>query len=553
MSKKFWNSLLAGSVAIGAAMTLADPQSAVAQNTQTNNTNPGDEQLLNQLENYSREGNKKPAGQVTNVNQLRDVAPTDWAFEALQSLVERYGCIAGFPNQTYRGAKPLSRYEFAAGLNACMNQIERLVASNQSIMREDLDKVVKLTEEFQAELATLGTKVDNLEGRIAFLEDHQFSTTTKLSGEAVFGLGQEFNNDGNQVVLQDRVRLDFVSSFTGKDKLHTRIAAGNSVNFNSVDEAGNRETLDQGSLTYNFPGNDNDVVVDWLAYYFPIGEKIEVYLPAVAPLWVDFVPSISPYLDAFTGATGALSNFGESSPIYKIGLASGGGVGLNYNLSDQFIVSAGYFGGNSFNPTEGNGLFNGEYSALGQLTWKPNDNLQVAATYVNAYFNQFSDNEDSSLDGNNIFDLGVGTGNAKAPFGRGNDTSASTNSFGLAASYKFSPKIAVNAYGGYTKAEQESGGNGEADILYYGVGLAFPDLGKEGNLGGVVVGAEPYVTDGKNGVSEDDVALHVEGFYKYQLNENISITPGVIWLNAPQGNEDNDDGIIGVVRTTFTF
>jgi Carbohydrate-selective porin, OprB family/S-layer homology domain len=546
MSKKFWNSLLAGSVAVVAALAVVGSEKAVAQSVETNNTGSSEEQLLDRLENYSRESNEKSAGQVTNVNQLRDVAPTDWAFEALQSLVERYGCIAGFPNQTYRGSKALSRYEFAAGLNACMNQIERLVASNQAIMREDLDKVLKLSEEFQAELATLGTKVDNLEGRVAFLEDKQFSTTTKLSGEVVFGLAQEFNTDGNQAVLQDRVRLDFVSSFTGKDKLHTRIAAGNSVNFNNVD---------QGSLTYNFPSG-NDISLDWLAYYFPIGEKLEVYLPAAFPLWVDFVPSISPYLDAFTGATGALSNFGESSPIYKIGLSAGGGVGLNYNLNDQFVVSAGYFGGNSFNPTEGNGLFNGEYSALGQLTWKPNDNIQVAATYVNAYFNQFNDDPDSTLDGNAIFDLGVGTGNARAPFGSGNDVSASTNSFGLAASYKFSPKIAINAYGGYTKADEEGGSDSDAEILYYGVGLAFPDLGKEGNLGGIIVGAEPYVNDCEGSAcvtNEDDIALHVEGFYKYQLNENISITPGVIWVNAPQGNEDNDDGIIGVVRTTFTF
>ena len=58
--------------------------------------------------------------QVTNVNQLRDVYPTDWAYEALRSLVDRYGCIVGYPNQTYRGNRALSRYEFAAGLNACL-------------------------------------------------------------------------------------------------------------------------------------------------------------------------------------------------------------------------------------------------------------------------------------------------------------------------------------------------------------------------------------------------------------------------------------------------
>ena len=37
------------------------------------------------VESYSTDLN-----QITNVNQLRDVAPTDWAYEALRSLVDRY-------------------------------------------------------------------------------------------------------------------------------------------------------------------------------------------------------------------------------------------------------------------------------------------------------------------------------------------------------------------------------------------------------------------------------------------------------------------------------
>lgn len=47
--------------------------------------------------------------QVTSVSQLSDVQPTDWAFQALQSLVERYGCIAGYPDGTYRGNRALTR------------------------------------------------------------------------------------------------------------------------------------------------------------------------------------------------------------------------------------------------------------------------------------------------------------------------------------------------------------------------------------------------------------------------------------------------------------
>ena len=542
MSKILRSCLLASPAILGLAVGVAPAHSAEAEvNTEiaTNGTIIAQavteqNQILNQLNNYSREGRKNSISQVTNVNQLRDVSPTDWAYEALRSLVDRYGCIVGYPNQTYRGGRALSRYEFAAGLNACLNQIERLIASSEAIVREDIDTLNRLVQEFEAELATLSGRVDNLESRTAFLEDHQFSTTTKLEGEAVFGLAQEFNND-NEVVFQNRVRLNFVSSFTGKDALYTRLDANNADSFNN---------LDQGAFTYTFDDGGNDVGIGWLAYYFPIGERIQVYLPAVAPLWVDFVPSVSPYLDSFTGATGSLSSFGESSPIYKIGLAAGGGIGANFELTESIILSAGYFGGDSSSPSEGAGLFNGEYSALGQVTWSPTDKLQLAATYVRGYFTE----ED-----NTIFDLGVGTENARNPF---EDVALTSNSFGLEGSFQISPKIAINAFGMFSDVSVPGDDDAEADIWSYGVGLAFPDLGKEGNLGGIIVGAEPYVSscDGADcATDEDDVALHVEAFYKYQLNDNISITPGVIYINAPFGDTDNDAGIIGSIRTTFTF
>lgn len=93
-----------------------------------------------------------PMAQVTSVSQLRDVQPTDWAFSALQSLVERYGCIAGYPNGTYRGDRPLSRYEFAAGLNACLDRVNEFIATATSdlVTREDLITLEKLQAEFAA-------------------------------------------------------------------------------------------------------------------------------------------------------------------------------------------------------------------------------------------------------------------------------------------------------------------------------------------------------------------------------------------------------------------
>ncbi|MFN5814887.1 MAG: iron uptake porin, partial [Pseudanabaena sp.] len=170
---------------------------------------------------------------VTSVSQISDVRPTDWAFTALQSLVERYGCIAGYPDRTFRGKQATSRYEFAAGLNACLDKINEVISAGlvDKVSKEDLATLKKLQEEFAAELASLRGRVDALDAKVAKLEAQQFSTTTKLSGEAIFGVaaasdGIIGNNgtllpnggaDRTNTIFSSRVRLNLDTSFTGKD------------------------------------------------------------------------------------------------------------------------------------------------------------------------------------------------------------------------------------------------------------------------------------------------------------------------------------------------
>ena len=113
--------------------------------------------VLEQIEQYNDEGGANSFKQVTSVSQLRDVSPGDWAFEALRDLVERYGCIDGYPDGTYRGNRALTRYEFAAGLNACLQQIERILTSSGDgfVTIQDLEALQRLAQEFQAELASV--------------------------------------------------------------------------------------------------------------------------------------------------------------------------------------------------------------------------------------------------------------------------------------------------------------------------------------------------------------------------------------------------------------
>ena len=497
-------------------------------------------------------------GQVTNVNQLRDVSPTDWAYEALRSLVDRYGCIAGYPNQTYRGSQSLTRYEFAAGLNSCLNQIERLIAANAGPSPEDLETISRLSQEFEAELATLGGRVDELESRTAILEDNQFSATTKLVGEAVFQLAEAYGDDvDTEFVFTDKVRLQLVSSFTGKDKLFTRLTAGNIGN-SFQNEIGSRE----GRFAHDGPSG-NDVTIDRLHYQFPVGENLQVTAMAVLGAHHFYAETFNPGLNTGGGGTGALTRFGERNPIYRQGIGtSTAGLGATYSFGDFLELSAGYIAPSASDPTQENGLLSGSFSALGQVTLKPIERLKVGATYVRSY-----DNDAAIADDGNAFrpaflfgGTGTNAGNLRG-VGIGG-VPVATNSFGAQFQFDVTSKISLRGWGSYSDVDIFNDGddnNGSGDIWNYAAALVVSDVIKEGNLAALIVGAEPYLTAiDANGDDDDeaisnDVPIHVEALYKYQLNDNISITPGFIWLTAPNQNTDNSDVYIGTVRTTFTF
>jgi hypothetical protein len=531
MTQKFWKISTITPVVLGASiLALSSPTQAQTQ------SNPNSDSIIKQIENYSQQ---ESTNQVTNVNQLRDVSPTDWAYEALRSLVERYGCIVGYPNQTYRGNQPLSRYEFAAGLNACLNQIERLIASSEAVTREDIETLQRLTQEFEAELATLGGRVDNLEGRVAFLEDHQFSTTTKLEGEVIFALGSILAGDADKnTVLGNRTRLELNTSFTGEDLLFARLSTGNFPSFSEV--TGTFE----GDLAFAEPA-DNDLGLEVLFYTFPVGDSTEILLGAAGTAADDIANTVN-ILDG-DGGSGAISVFGTRNPIYLP--PADAGLGIIHRLGETIEISAGYLASPANEPTSGSGLFNGPYSALGQVTFTPIENLTVAATYVHSY------NQSDTETGSTLANLQFLTEDL---FGEAVPTVS--DSYGLQLSWAISDRFVLGGWGALSKVTSLStlGGQldrGTQDVWNWAVTLAFPDLGKEGNLGGIVVGMEPWVASSSiEALGDDaDTSWHVEAFYQYQITDNISLTPGVVWITAPNNNNDNDDLVIGTIRTTFSF
>ncbi|OYQ64038.1 S-layer protein [Pseudanabaena sp. SR411] len=513
------------------------------------------------------------AQNVTSVSQLSDVRPTDWAFTALQSLVERYGCIAGYPDSTFRGKQATSRYEFAAGLNACLDKINEIISAGlaDKVSKEDLATLQKLQEEFAAELATLRGRVDALDAKTAKLEAQQFSTTTKLSGEAIFSVsgatGANPNNSGTNtnIVFNNRVRLNLLTSFSGKDLLITGLQA---TNINSLaaplgyaDPLGSSSNVKLGFenqfLNFN-PSNSNTAAANSvnlykLLYIFPVADKLTMFAGSNAEV-SDAFPAISPFASE---GQGSISRFGQglNAATRVSGGTSGTGlaaaVGFIWTPSDKVDFRALYGSVNSAIPTNsattllGAGFFGGSSVAAAQLTLKPTSTLDIGLNYANSYHQI------------NILGTGLASADINAISGAGTALTdpIKMNSIGSTLTWRITPKIAFNLSGAWIFANLT---NKDASTTFtsWMTGFHFNDVFNEGNTAGLIFG-QPLARNAVGGLANPTgitaKPYHLEGYFNFKLSKNISVTPGVFFVFNPEGINNAPTATVGVVRTTFTF
>ncbi|MEM7580179.1 MAG: iron uptake porin [Cyanobacteria bacterium P01_A01_bin.80] len=510
-------------------------------------------------------GKSDKISQVTSVSQFSDVQPTDWAFQALQSLVERYGCIAGYPNSTFRGNRALTRFEFAAGLNACLNRMNELIAiATERVGSGDLETLKRLQEEYGAELATLRGRVDALEFRAAELEANQFSTTTKLKGEAIFAVSGAFGDsqadfDGDtknspnpdiedNIILSNRVRLNFDTSFTGKDRLRVRLQARNTPNFDngSTSSSNPKPSITGTKMTrLGFDGdNNNNVELEELNYTFKPMKGVKVKIDANAGESNDNINVFNPVFKSSGG--GAISRYGRFSPIYRV---ASGDAGVTVSLGGKKSpvgVSAAYFTDGANDTT--NGIFEGSQVYLGQLEFKPMKALNVGLTYVRSEQPDGSVNLTGSTGGNDT----------RRPFG---NIATNANHYGVQAALKLNKKVTLGGWYGFADAKLDDDFiDADAEIQYWAATLGIKDFGAKGNTLGLIFGQPPKVTNGSIGddfesfeFEEEDTSYHLEGLYKMKLNDRISVTPGLLVIFNPEHNNDNDTVYVGTLRTTFKF
>ena len=457
--------------------------------------------------------------QVTSIIQFSDIKETDWAYQALSNLVDRYGCVAGYPNGTFGGGRAMTRFEAAALLNACLDRVT-----------ETTDELKRLLDEFQTELATLRGRVDGLEKKVGVLEAQQFSTTTKLRGEVNFVLGgvsgaqladKAKTNVGNTAFNYD-LRLNFDTSFTGKDLLRTRLRAGN---FSAQPFGSSRSLfkLDKAETTAD------GVIIDRLYYSFPALAK-GVTLTAgalVRNTEMAWIPTAyrSEVLDFFTtaGAPGVYNKAtGQGFGVQYVQPGKKGGIiaGINYVAQDGDNSSTGVF-----NATGG-------LNTLAQLGYRaPNWGVAFGYRYGTQGTRIRTYNGLNGASGT----LGVNQG---------------SNGYALNAYWQplqsgWIPSVSA-AYG-WNYVAGTSTPNNATNSQTWMAGLQWSDVFAKGNSAGFAVGQPGNA----QGLSAN--ATMWEVFYKYRVSDNISITPAVFYVSNNQAFNGASSNVGGIIQTKFTF
>ena len=495
--------------------------------------------------------------QVAGISQFSDLRPTDWAYQALSNLIERYGCVAGYAKGSFKGGQSISRYEAAALLNACLDRVTEVT-----------DELKKLIKEFEQELALLRGRVDGLEARLGELEASQFSPTTKLSGLATFVVGANsfsgsaIDTNANSLRLRPDeltglsrsavplpnatsfnydLQLTLNTSFNGKDLLSTVLRGGN---FGSNVFGGEPDALKLSQLEIAFQedAGPNVVGIDKLFYQFPLGAGFTATLgPRVGQenmlaLWPSVYPADT-ILNVFSvnGAPAA----------YNKNLGAGAGLwwqGKNLSISANYVAANGNDGnsGQGGIASKGSGATGTIQVGYGSEQW----GLAAIWSYVQS--------GNASLPGATLFTHSAIDLNSEAR----------TNAFGLSGYWQprasgWAPSLSLGwGINSTTYAASQPAGS-LANSQSWMAGLQWNDVLVKGNDFGMAVGQPVFATSLTGSASPDDGGLIWEWWYKFQVTDNITITPALIYLSRPLGQatpaSESLSQLGGLIKTSFKF
>lgn len=481
---------------------------------------------------------------ITPIQQISDVQPTDWAFQALQALNQRYGCLGGYPDSSFRGDRALTRFEFAAGLNFCLDQIrDKLTTISVDFNPpNNLTIVQRLNDEFSVELATIKERLNSLESKIPTLNTSPFSATTKLGGQAIFAVNAGgFSSDRiiapRGAIVSDeqpnltslyRVSVDLNTSFVGNDLFKVRLlAASPGIRDNA---AGFLEPNLSSNLDWAFPGN-SQLSIARLYYTFAAQPDLRVTVGTqmIATDFVDFNRYSNLSFRDFS--TTALVNntllfprpFGAGAAIAWNPKGSPFSVNAVYIASNAQASLPGtnaFFGGGGSGdirlfPAGGGGakggLLGDPYVGTVELNYAPSPALTLRLQYsagevLGSHFQGWGVNADLAL----------------------------TKTLGLFARY---------GNGNYPDTIL-----GDLHPQYWSAGLVSRALLIPNDLAGIGI-AQPFILDDVGNATQ----TNFEAFYNIPLSPYLRLTPLVQVISNPANQRSNGMIVTGTLRTVFSF
>jgi len=480
---KFFQSLLLAPAVLG----IITPISA--------NANVNDINFVD-LNSYS---NSSKSAEFTN-NYL-NVQPGDWAHQSIKDLVNARGCNVTLSD------KALTRFEAAAIVNSCLGNVAEVSTIERSLI-----------DEFSSEIALLRGRVDGIEARMNEFEAGSFSSTTVASFSADFAIGAvngktvtvpggtstvtaaagsgtaPGNLTGKNVVVQNAdttapaealgfdygYQIDLTTSFTGQDSLDISIDAG------------------QGTLSeLDLNSGGNGLVVDGIAYTFPLGDKTTVFFGNSMDGSTLFSTAC-----VYGGPTNTLDDCGNLNSALAVGL--GTAAGASYDFGNGLTAAVGYEGQGA--TKAGLGTKEGLDAIAGQIAYSK-ENFGFSVTI--AEIETSSTNDDTFTALNAYFDPMEG---------------------GL-------PSVSV----GYEWGDDGSEAENADETTHYFIGLQWDEIG-DGTFGIAAGTATPTIEN-------TDELMMYEAWYSYPINDGMTITPLVFTKDQSSG-----DDLTGVmVKTSFSF
>lgn len=528
MNKKIWRLGVLGSLGLSfqAAIAQANPTlivpSDAAQIPAIVGTTAIQPTSIAGEPNAAAETTEKAMAQVQSVDELSDVSPTDWAYQAVKALVEKYGVISGYADGTFRGDRPLTRYEFAAAVRQVISQVEQQLNQVDLVQaREDFAILRRAIETDTAIAADLQKRLAQLDNQLTQLTQQQFSPTSKLTGQTV-GVITDGSN-ANTTILS-RTRLTIQTSFAPNSLLVTQLESGNNSN-DAIGQAHDRrqnllgtQGLLAGGGGTDYVGFGSNLRISKLYYSFQPAKDLSLTIGSnLAPR--DFI-DYNRY--ANDSATNFSSSFFANNPLIvqnSIDRPGGAGAVLVWKPSRlPLTLRALYVAADADRPqggiTEG-GLFGDRNQGSLELEYPIRKNFIVRLQYTQATVNNTN--------------ISAGGINAEVLINR---------QFGVFGRFGFA------RYNGFNSAL-----NQDLDLhpKTWAIGATIRRLFIPGSTAGFAIG-QPFVERDLGNATQTNFEL----YYSFLLNDNISFTPALMLVTNPN-NRDGNSVFQGAVRVVYSF